>query len=62
MMPNLFGLIILQLTFALQLKVVFSALGNLLLLLPNPVSMILGRLFAAIHNFFFKKIRAVNQK
>ena len=55
MMPNWFGLIILQLTFALQLKVVFSALGKLLLLLPNLVSMILGCLFAAIHKFFFKK-------
>ena len=55
MMPNLFGLIILQLTIALQLKVVLSALGKLLLLLPNLVSMILGCLFAAIHEFFFFK-------
>ena len=61
MMPNLFGLIILQLTFALQLKVVFSALGKLLLLLPNLVSMILGCLFAAIPKFFFI-IRTVSQK
>ena len=56
MMPNLFGLIILQLTFALQLKVVFSALGKLLLLLPNLVSMILGCLFAAIHKFLSGRI------
>ena len=54
MMPNLFGLIILQLAFALELKVVFSALDKLLLLLPNLVSMISGCLFAAIHKFLFE--------
>ena len=36
------------------IKSYFSALGTLLLLLPNFASMILGCLFAAIHKFLFE--------